>query len=317
MIKKLLITALLVLLTSVLGYLHFTYPNVYIEKLFYTFLTFLIIYCAFKWLLEGYATSHIADPKIKYSLRRIISILHPVLSVSAAILIWFENDQALVISFGLVGAAIAVALQDVFKNIAGGLVIFFTGTYRVGEWIEIKSKTGEIIDIGLMYTTLLEGGEWVAASQLSGRLSILPNSYVLSEQINNYSKDFNFVWDEIAIPVTYDSDWKKAVIIMTSVAKNQTAELVEGATKSLASLSNKYFYLKKADADPVVFMRLTDNWIELTVRYISEIKSRRLLRSKLSQLILERIQKDGNITISSETITVTNKPVTMGLNDHI
>ncbi len=111
-------------------------------------------------------------------------------------------------SFGLVAAAFTLTMQDVAKNFAGGLSILFNRIYRVGDRIEIGSKKGDVIDIDIFYTTIMEINEWVSAEQPTGRLSIIPNSYVLTNITNNYTKDFDFLWDEISLPITYSSDWK-------------------------------------------------------------------------------------------------------------
>jgi len=107
-----------------------------------------------------------------------------------------------VLGFGLVAAAFTLSMQDVAKNFAGGLNIFINRIYRVGDRIEIGSKKGDVIDIDIFYTTIMETNEWVSADLPTGRLSIIPNSLVLSNITNNYTKDFEFLWDEISFPIT-------------------------------------------------------------------------------------------------------------------
>jgi len=116
--------------------------------------------------------------------------------------IWVEDLQSLVLGFGLVAAAFTLSMQDVAKNFAGGLNIFINRIYRVGDRIEIGSKKGDVIDIDIFYTTIMETNEWVSADLPTGRLSIIPNSLVLSNITNNYTKDFEFLWDEISFPIT-------------------------------------------------------------------------------------------------------------------
>jgi len=217
------------------------------------------------------------------------------------------NTHTLLVAYGLIGAGIAVALQDFFKNFVGDIVIFVTGIYRVGDRIEINSKYGDVIDIHILYTTLMEMKEWVAGDQATGRLSIIPNGTILSTIINNYTKDNNFIWDEIAIPITYDSDWKEAIIKILGIVKKGTAEIAGQAQKAISGLGQKY-YLFERTVQPEIFFTLTDNWITFNVRYISDVRDRRALRHNLTGTILSEIQNSKNIKIASTTLDITSFP---------
>lgn len=115
--------------------------------------------------------------------------------------IWSGGKQQVTVAFDLISAGIAFALQDLLKNLAGGLLIYLNKMYGVGDRIEINSKVGDVMDIGIFYTTILEVREWVSAEQATGRLTSIPNGQVLSNHVNNHTKDHNFIWDEIHIPI--------------------------------------------------------------------------------------------------------------------
>jgi len=174
----------------------------------------------------------------------------------------------------------------------------------LGEfYLEINSKIRDVIDIGVFYTTLLETNEWVKGDQATGRLSIIPNSLVLSGIVNNYTKDHPYIWDEISIPITYDSDWKEALKIIERVIETETKEIAAKSEASVSQLSDKYYLPQKA-TEPTVFATLTDNWINLNIRYITEVRQRRTLRDKLNRTFLSELEKIDNINIASETIDV-------------
>lgn len=221
--------------------------------------------------------------------------------------LWVENTHTLMVSYGLIAAGVAVALQDFFKNFVGGIIIFVNGTYRVGDRIEVNSKYGDVIDIGMLYTTLMEMKEWVAGDQATGRLSIIPNGYVLSNTVNNYTKDNDFIWDEITIPITYDSDWNEAITKIRNVVKGETESVAARAEKAVSELGEKY-YLFKRSVEPEIFLTLTDNWITFGIRYISDVRERRLLHNKLSQVILNEIKRSEKIKIASTTLEITDFP---------
>jgi len=218
-------------------------------------------------------------------------------------IIWVEDLQSLVLGFGLVAAAFTLSMQDVAKNFAGGLSIFINRIYRVGDRIEIGAKKGDVIDIDIFYTTIMEINEWISADQPTGRLSLIPNSYVLSNITNNYTKDFDFLWDEISIPITYSSDWKAAKMLIIDVINQETRTVEELAKNEISHMERKYF-LSRGSMNAEVFVRLTDNWIELTARYVTPVRQRRIIRSKISQKILEDIEKSERINIASQTVDI-------------
>jgi len=254
-------------------------------------------------VFEQVIAKRIKEPKTRFSMKRISSMLSVLIFIAVAIAIWVDNLQALLVSYGILAAGAAVALQDLFKNLAGGLIIFITGTYSVGDRIEINDKIGDVIDIGIFYTTLLETNEWVKGDQATGRLSIIPNNLVLSGIVNNYTRDHPYIWDEISIPITYNSDWKEALKIIASVVNTETKESSEKSEESISKLTDKY-YLPKKSTGPTVFAMLTDNWITFNIRYITEVRQRRIVKDRLNRKLLTELEKVENIKIASESMDI-------------
>jgi len=309
MIRKIGVSVSLIIVTIALWFTNYQYPtfyNFFIVKGFYTFLALTIIYLIFRVIFEELVVKRMKQEKMRYSFKKTISILYILVFLFALVAIWIEQTETILISYGLIGAGIAVSLQDVFKNFAGGITIFSTGMYRVGDRVEINGKIGDVMDIGVLYTTIMEIGVWVDGDQATGRLSIIPNSNILTNNVNNFTKDHNFIWDEISLPLTYDSDWKKASEIFLEIVKKQTEKISEKADKEITKLGEKY-YLPKKPVEPVIFLTLTDNWINLNIRYVTDTKERRTIRDTLSKLILSEIEKSKKITIASENIDVSLK----------
>jgi len=300
---KLIFVSLLVFINAVLWFFQLEFTNSYLTKVFYSTLALLIIYITIKLIFEQIVARRIKEPKTRYSLKRIASMLAVLIFIAASITIWVDNLQALLVSYGILAAGAAVALQDVFKNFAGSLVIFITGTYHIGDRIEINSKIGDVIDIGIFYTTLLETNEWVNGDQATGRLSIIPNSFVLTGIVNNYTRDHPYIWDEISIPVTYDSDWREALTIIARVIDAETKEVTAKSEVSVSKLSDKY-YLPQKSTEPTVFATLTDNWINMNIRYITEVRQRRIMKDRLNRTLLTELEKVDNIKIASESMDI-------------
>lgn len=160
-----------------------------------------------------------------------------------------------------------------------------------------------MIDVGLFYTTLLELREWVDVDQATGRITLLPNGQVLANAVNNYTKDHQFIWDELSPPVTHESDWKEVARVIESIIKNETMGITARAEAEISHLEEKY-YLTKRNIEPSVYVTPTDNWTMLHARYVVITQDRRIVKNDLLKLVLESIQGNPNIEISSQTLTV-------------
>jgi small-conductance mechanosensitive channel len=281
----------------------FYYPNEYLEKAFLTFLALAVVYFVFRIALEQAIVRTVREAKTRYTIRKATSILYVVAFVFVVIRIWVEDSQALLVSYGLIGAGIAIALQDLFKNFVGGIIVFSTGVYRVGDRVEIESHYGDVIDIGLMYTTLLEIGEWVGGDQATGRLTVIPNGRVIASAVNNYTKDHNFIWDEITLPITYDSDWRSAVARFTAIVDKETESTTHQAERELSGIMDRY-YLSKRGVEPAVYVTVTDNWIALSVRYIALARERRIVKDRIFRLLLQELDGAEDIRIASESLSL-------------
>ncbi len=307
MIRRFGIIISLAFLAALIWALNYVHPDVYLQRAFYTAVVVALIHLLFKHVFEDVLIKRITVSKTRYSFKKTVSIVYLVVLVAVVINIWVADTRSLLISYGIVAAGIAVALQDLFKNFVGGVIIFVTGIYRVGDRVEINSRKGDVIDIDILYTTLMEMGEWMSGDQPTGRLTIIPNGYILSGSVNNYTKDHTFLWNEISVPITYDSDWKEAVAIILSVVRRETEEVGKEAEKSLSSLEEKY-YLPRKVVEPAVFITLTDNWINFNIRYMTAVRERRMTKNKLSRLILDEIEKSDEIRLASATIDIIGFP---------
>jgi len=297
-IRKVATLTLLIIISGALWFLHSLYPNVYLQRVTSTAIALALLYLVFRFILEQMIVVRLRTAKTRYALRKVLTILYGLLFLAVAAAIWLENVQALSVAYGLLAAGIAIALQDLVKNLAGGMILLLGRIYSVGDRIEAEGKYGDVMDIGILYTTLLELRQWVAGDQPTGRLTIMPNGYVLSGSLQNYTKDHDFIWDEITIPITYDSDWKKAAKKILDIIEKQTRNTTEQAEKEIEKIEEKY-YLPRKTIEPAIFMTLTDNWITLNVRYVTDVRERRATHNRLTQILLEEIQKSDTIRIAS------------------
>ena len=306
--RKSVLLITLVLLTFFLYITVISFPQVTnLTKVFETSLAITIIYVIFGFAPGNLMLRQIADDKVRYTAGKVLSIIGLLIVIGVAIQIWIPDPNTLIISFGLIGAGVAIALQDVFRNLAGSVILVLNRTYTIGDRVEIDGEFGDVMDIGIMTTTLMEIRGWVNGDQATGRLIIIPNGKVINTPIHNYEKDHSFIWDEIHIPVSYESDWRHATEIILSIVKPLVSDETKQAETEIEQLGEKY-YLPRRDIEPAVYLALTDNWISLSVRYVVSVRSRRILRAKISKAILEEFEKDEHITVASQTETITIIP---------
>ncbi|HII77197.1 MAG TPA: mechanosensitive ion channel [Methanolinea sp.] len=302
--QQILISGALILLSALLGVAHSLLDDLVVTNLFLTSLVLAASYLVFSVLLGQLVVRRIQDQKTRYTARKVLSIISIVVILVATLRIWITDTSSLIVSYGIIGAALAFAVQDVFKNFVGGILIIASGYFRVGDRISIGDHVGDVMDIGIMNTTMMEIRGWVKGDQPSGRLVVVPNAQVINHVFFNYTRDHSFVWDEISIPLTYESDWRKARDIILSILKRETDTMTEQAEIEIERIGEKYFLPRKV-VEPSIYLSLTDNWILLEARYVADTRTRRILRSRLSELILAALETEETITVASETMTVT------------
>ena len=306
MAKRWITLGFLLLSAASLWLFNHYYPDLYLQKGAATLIGWAVIYFVFYVIFKDRIQA-MADSERRYFFNKALSIIYYIAIFMMVLTVWVQNIQTVVVGAGLIAIGITISLQEVAKNFVGGLIILINKTYEVGDRIEINSKKGDVLDIGVFYTTLLEIDEWLAGDQPSGRISIVPNSFVLSSITNNYTRDFKFLWDEITIPVTYGSDWRAATDLILEVINKETGNLIVQATEAFPLLERKYFFTRSS-VEPAVFVKLTSNWIEMYARFVTEPRQRRIIRNRLSTRILEEIEKSDKIKIASTTIEIVGFP---------
>ena len=278
------------------------YPDIFLERVFYTSLTISLVYVFFL-VVESLTLRRIKDERERYSFRRTVSILKLVVTGVILLRVWIDTNYIFV-AYGIVGAGIAVALQDLFKNFVGGILIIVSRTYQVGDRIEISETMGDVIDIGILMTKILEiHARDVKGDQATGRIAVVPNGAVLSARVFNYTMDHTFVWDEISIPITYGSDWQRAVSLFLDIVRRETAVTARRAEREIERIGERY-YLPKREVEPSVYLTLTDNWIAFDIRYVTDVRRKRATKDDLSRKLLEAVEATDGIAIATENIIV-------------
>ena len=251
----------------------------------------------------------IADLAIRYKAQKGVEIIGYVL-IALLILISFtvKNLEDYTIIIGLFTAGITFTLQELILSIAGSFYIFFVRVYKPGDRIEINGIKGDVIDIDSIYTTLMEMGEWVSSDNSSGRIVKISNAFVFKGPIKNYSMDFPFVWDELNILITYESDLELAKKIVQEQAELLLADYTEKSTAKWEEMVERY-YIEDSKLAPSIAINLTDNWVAINLRYITDYKRRRATKHELLELIQREIKAtQGTVSFASTTLQLLKIP---------
>ncbi|MEN6318057.1 MAG: mechanosensitive ion channel domain-containing protein [Syntrophaceae bacterium] len=253
--------------------------------------------------------SRIKGTDTRYRLRKLVNFVGSLVAVILVTVVFSNKLGNLTVAFGVAGAGIAFALQEIIASIAGWIAVSFGNFYSVGDRVQLGGIIGDVIDIGVLRTTLMETGQWVKGDQYNGRIVRVANSFVFKEPVFNYSGDFPFLWDEITVPVKYGSDYRLAREILQKIAFDVSGDIVPDAKKTWHEMVVKY-RIDDAQIEPVVMLIANDNWIEFTIRYVTDYKKRRFTKDILFTRILEKFEAtNGKVSLASATFHLVDAPV--------
>lgn len=250
----------------------------------------------------------IGDPEARYRGRKLVAFGGYVAALILLLTVYSGRLGGLTVTLGVAGAGIAFALQEVIASFAGWFAIAMSGFYRTGDRVQLGGIRGDVIDIGVLRTTLMELGEWVHGDLYNGRVVRVANSFVFKAPVYNYSADFPFLWDEITVPIKYGGDWKGARTMLERVVEEVVGDYTAQAHEAWQAITRS-FLVEDARVAPMVSLVATDNWIEFTVRYVVDVKLRRRTKDRLFTRILEEIEaSNGQFAIASATFQLVEAP---------
>ena len=236
----------------------------------------------------------------QYTLRRSSNIILSMISLLLMLKIWLSQSANFSTYFGLLSAGLAIALQDVIAGLAGWLYIMTVKPLKVGDRIQIGDKTGDIIDIKLFQFCVLETGHWVGAEQATGRIIYFPNSFIFKNNIANYDAGFEYIFSEIPVMVTFESDWQKARYILTKILNHAVLREKEQAAKQIRKASRD-MRLQFAHLEPRVILSVADSGVTLTLRFLCKVRERRFVESGLWEDILKAFANEDGIDFAYPT----------------
>ena len=258
---------------------------------------FLVLIFAFRYLILRTVIPRLADAEIAYRSRKLSFYIAAGLLLLTLGWIWTRQLANVGSFIGLLSAGIAIALSDVLKNMAGWVLILFRRPFKVGDRIEVGPNAGDVIDIGVFRFSLMEIRNWVDADQTTGRILHIPNGIVFAEPLANYNEGFPFIWLEVPVTVTFESDWEQTRAMVEEIIKPYAVDPEQVLT---TGRRHQYYSLYR-NLEPAVYVKVIDFGVTVTGRLLVPPRGRRLTTSKIWQDLLHAINTTPSVELAYPT----------------
>jgi small-conductance mechanosensitive channel len=268
-------------------------------KLLISILTILVVLFLRRLILR-ILFQRIEDVLLRYRWRKSSAYIASVFVLLVLGRVWFEGFESIATFLGLLSAGLAIALKDLLVNLAGWIFIMWRRPFEVGDRIQIGNLAGDVIDLRIFQFTLMEIGAWVNADQSTGRVIHVPNGKVFTEAQANYHKGFQYIWNEIPVLITFESNWEKAKKILQEIGIKHAEHLSASAEQRIKEASRKFmiFYSKLT---PTVYAAVKDSGVLLTIRYLCEPRRRRDSEQAVWEDILQAFAQCPDIDFAYPT----------------
>ncbi|MGH9731370.1 MAG: mechanosensitive ion channel domain-containing protein [Candidatus Acidiferrales bacterium] len=237
-------------------------------------------------LVSGFFIKHVPDRKRFLTLRSVVMVSTRVLGIILVLLVIFGVPNQFATALALAGAGLTVALKDFIVGFFGWFVLMGSNGIRPGDWVEINGVGGEVLEVGLLRTVLLETGDWSDAGHPTGRKVTFVNSFAIEGHYFNFSTSGQWMWDELQVEVPGDQDpYPVADEIQQIVAKETDANTrVAEKEWERVTLSHGSTAFK---AGPAMNLRPKNGGVSVAIRYITRANERHELRARLYRSVLE------------------------------
>ncbi len=246
-----------------------------------------------RWITVRIVDRRVEDQALRYRLAKISSYVVLVLGVLVLGRVWITGIDTFITILGLVAAGLVVANTDVIRNLAGGLYIAVRHPLRVGDRVEIDGQAGDVVGIGTLGFNLLEIQGWVDADQSTGRVLHVPNGLLLTRPLANFGAGFRWIWHEVVVPLTFDSDVERARRILAD-ALERHAPALEGEDPT----RERELLIRYTRLGPATYVSADERGVRLAGRLRVDIRERRRVDSAIWADLLPRLAAEPDVTLT-------------------
>jgi len=279
--------------------LFFTWSDETIQRIVLTALV-LALWLALGVVARAVIARRFGESARRYTFLKAAKYLLAVVALIALLRVWVQGGTGLGAYLGIMSAGLAIALQDPLTNFAGWIFLVLRRPFVLGDRIEIGRHAGDVIDVRLFQFSLIEIRNWVDADQSTGRIIHVPNGLVFRETVANYTQGFNFIWDEIPVTVTFESNWRRAKEMLGEIIAEHSAIASDQAAEQVRVAGDK-FLIHYSHLTPIVWTSVADIGVTLTMRYLCEARRRRSTANNIWESTLDAFAACDDIDFAYPT----------------
>ena len=269
-------------------------------------LAIIVVVWVLRFLILKLVWRQTEDPRLRYQWKRSIGFALSLISIILISSVWITAFARFGAYLGLLSAGLAIALKDPLTNIAGWLFITVRKPFSVGDRVQIGENIGDVIDIRMFQFAILEIGNWVQADQSTGRIIHIPNGIVFLHPQANYGKGFRYIWNEIPVLITFESNWELSKTILEKIIHKHAEHLTKKVEKEIKEATKK-FLLTYMQLTPVVYTSVKDSGVLLTLRYVCDFRKRRESEQDIWEDILREFAQNRDIEFAYPTTRFFNQ----------
>jgi small-conductance mechanosensitive channel len=261
-----------------------------------------VIALVVRWLIVRWLNRTITDGDVLFRARKAITYITMSVAVFLLTWIWVPFFDDLGTFLGLLVAGLAIALADVFLDLAGWLFIMLRRPFRVGDRIEIDGTAGDVVDVRAFRFTLLEIKSWVDADQSTGRLVHVPNGHLFRHPTANYTEGFFHIWHEMPVLVTFESDWRRAEELIRAALEPLAIAEEDFRRQEAAASAARDYVIKFREMGATVYVSTRDSGVLLTARLLVEARSRRNVEDEFWRSLLTAFEAEPSVELAYPTV---------------
>lgn len=262
----------------------------------------IIVIVVVRTIAAVWVSHRVSDVESQFRARKALTYVATLLTIIALTFIWLPFIDGLATFLGLLSAGLAIALADVFLNLAGWVYIVFRRPFKVGDRIEIAGDAGDVVDIRAFRFTLLEIRDWVDADQSTGRILHVPNGRLFREPMANFTEGFPYVWHEIPMLVTFESDWRAAEAMMKRALATVAIPEDEARRTTERVSAARDYRVSYSQLTPTTYVSTRDSGVLITGRILVEARSRRGVDDAVWRSLLDAIDGNDHVDLAYPTI---------------
>ena len=245
--------------------------------------------------IDRYFVEGVTERTRLHTLRAVIRFASQAVGVLLILLVVLGVPQQMPTILGFAGAGLTVALKDFIVAFFGWFVLMGKNGLRVGDWVEINGVAGEVIEINLLRTVLLETGNWTTTGHPTGRKVAFVNSYAIEGHFFNFTTSGQWLWDEVQMMVPAEQDPYALIDAIQQTVTKETEENAKAAEKEWQSATSRY-RVQSVSAAPAVNLRPTPSGVEVHVRYVTRAHERSAMRTQISQALVQLLRSKESVT---------------------